>query len=126
MEQILPGNYYYKLKNYERQINCYNVDFYDKKNKIVIEYNGDFWHAREGKYKDDYIIYGRTAAEIREHDKNRLNKVLQSEKVNDIIIVWDSDYRTNPTATVEKLKTLIGELNETRESCNHKRIRELV
>jgi hypothetical protein len=77
--------------------------FYDftYKNKII-EFHGDFWHMNPKKYsaneknKQTNIL----AKDIWEHDKNK--SILANKNGYDILIIWESDYKSDKTNTVLK------------------------
>ena len=126
LDENLNHNTYYKIKNYEQQFNGCNVDFFDKNMNIVIEFNGDYWHGRKGKYDDDFVIYGKTAKERRDYDDNRYKKILNSDKVKDIIIIWESDFRKKPDIIVQKTLEMMEKMYESRDENNSKRIKEVI
>lgn len=70
-------------------------DFADLKNKKIIEYNGDNYHANPKKYlSEDHPHPFRkkiTAQEI--WDKDRLKIKAANEKGFDVLTIWDSEYR---------------------------------
>ena len=114
---------YYKLKNYEKQISGKNVDCYIKDKKLVIEFFGDYWHCRKTFYDDEYIRYGQRAKDVRKNDEIRLKKILTSNEVNGIIIIWESDFRKNPELMINKI---MESINESNKECNYKRIKEII
>nr|DAJ42517.1 MAG TPA: very short patch repair protein [Caudoviricetes sp.] len=124
LEEKYNGKFYYKLKNYEKQFNGKNVDCYEKNSKIVIEFYGDFWHCRQGVYTDDFIRYNEKASDVRKKDSERLEKILQNSNVSNIIIVWELDFRKNPTLCLEKIIEKMEQLNG--KNSNSKRIEEIV
>lgn len=81
---------------------------------IIIEYNGDFWHANPAKYNAaDIVHHGRTAKEIWEHDAERI--ALLESLGYQVIQVWGSDYQTNDTKIISEIvqKLTICEQKET-------------
>jgi len=80
--------------------------------KIVIEYYGDFYHAYEGMYADDFYNAKRcmTAKQIRERDEKRIGEIKESGY--DVIIIWEHDYKDNPDVTFGKLIKDIEQLKE--------------
>lgn len=109
LDNRLGDNYitYYKTKNHEFQINGKNVDFYCKTTKTVIEFYGDWWHMNPSRYKETDVNYNMTAKEIWDRDSYRINQIKESTNVNNVIIVWESDYRKNPTKIIDTLKECI-------------------
>lgn len=102
------NNFYYKIKNYEKQFNNCNADFYDPKSQVVIEFYGNFWHRNPQMYKKDFVSYNQSSEEIWQRDKSREEKIKNHPQVKKMIIVWEDDFRKNPQGTVDKiLKELI-------------------
>lgn len=59
---------------------------------VLLEVNGDYWHANPKFYKaDDIMINGKTAAEIWEYDK-KFKDCLQNSKFK-IIYLWEDDIK---------------------------------
>ncbi len=101
---------YYSSKNFEfGSINeigkFYKYDFVDTKNKIVIEFNGDFWHGNPKLYKSSDIIkksnFCMKVEDIWTRDK------LKNEHMENlgykVFVVWEFDYRLNKDGTVEDI-----------------------
>lgn len=69
--------------------------FYDacctKKNKIV-EYHGDYWHARPSHFDADFIVKqnGMMASEIWARDS--LKEAAAKNRGFDVYVVWESDF----------------------------------
>lgn len=74
---------------------CYFYDFYIPSLNMIIEINGDYWHANPSKYQPTYKFRGQTALEKWEKDKNKNNKAI--EMGYNIICIWESE--------IKKLKT---------------------
>jgi len=88
---------YFKTLNYERQFFGKCVDFYYAPSKTVIEFYGDYWHCHPATYTRDFIRYGIPAHQIWVDDRIRLNKIAEHKDVSRIGIVWESEFKTNPT-----------------------------
>jgi len=71
------------------------VDLYIKELDIVVEFNGDFWHANPKMFKesDSPFPFNKTvtAKEIWKRDFDRL-KFLKT-KVKKVIIIWEKDLK---------------------------------
>lgn len=87
--KILKDNYVYvQLKK------TYFYDFVLEKERLIIEVNGDYWHANPNIYKPDDIIHYPNnnlvkAKEIWENDKNK--KELAIDSNYRIIYIWESE-----------------------------------
>lgn len=73
----------------------YRYDFTDIKNKKIIEYNGDDYHANPDKYSEhdtpNPFRKELTAQEIWTKDTNK--KKLAEENGFKVLVIWDSEYR---------------------------------
>lgn len=76
--------------------NFYLVDFFIKELNLVIEFNGDAWHANPKIYKEEDIpikfnekFESLKAKVIWERDTKKLENL--KTKVRDVIIVWEKD-----------------------------------
>ena len=80
-------------------------------NKIIVEFFGDYWHAHHEKFKpEDIVHHGKTAKEIRQHDKKRIT---QLKKLGYVIhIVWQRDFETDKNKVLKEIKTLIKSYGE--------------
>ena len=78
----------------EMPIDRYTVDELNENKKLILEINGDHWHANPRKYNANDIIGGtgkKTAKQIWERDSEKI-EVLQGMGY-DVIIIWESDFR---------------------------------
>jgi hypothetical protein len=100
---------YYKALNHEMSFCKKQVDFYHKPTKTIIEFYGDYWHCNPAKYSRDFIIYGKSACHVILDDKRRLDRIRDHPDVNDIFIVWESEFRENPTEVVEATINILRE-----------------
>jgi G:T-mismatch repair DNA endonuclease (very short patch repair protein) len=67
----------------------------------VIEFNGDYWHANPNIYKDGTIIRGRTAIEIQQRDKKKLQTAL--DLGFRVLTIWEAEYKVCKLETIEKV-----------------------
>lgn len=75
----------------------------------AIEFFGDYWHANPDIYIAEDIILPSThttAAKQWKKDNDRL-QVLKALGY-DVLVIWESDYRTNPNETVNKCLTFLS------------------
>ena len=94
---------YFATLNYEKQIGGKCVDFIDTKTGIIIEFDGDFWHANPLMYESTELVYDKTAEEIWNNDKKREEHILKFYPNGKIIRVWHSEYLQNVDFTVNML-----------------------
>ena len=102
--------FYFNDHQYEYSIDRYNVDFYDKETKTVIEFYGDYWHGNPTKYNLTDKVYKKTVSEIQEYDKKRKFIIENDKQVNNFFIIWESEYRKNKNECVKLTKKLLKEL----------------
>lgn len=100
---------YYKRNNHEYQIYSKCVDFYLKSKKLVIEFYGDWWHMNPSIYKETDTCYGLTATEIWKKDEERINLIYSSSEVENIIVIWESEFKSNYMDCISKIKEYINE-----------------
>lgn len=65
-------------------------DFFIPSYNLIIEYNGDYWHANPEIYNEDKIFDGRTAKEIWEKDK--LKKEIAEDNGYEFKTIWEKEY----------------------------------
>jgi len=102
---------------YIRDINkkrIYFVDFFVKDVKRVIEFNGDYWHANPNKYSPNQEIpypnnTKKLANEVWSEDAYKLNLIKQHPDIEDVLIIWESDFRNNKTETIKKCLEFINQ-----------------
>lgn len=103
----------------EYPIGPYQLDYYDETLNAIIEFNGDLWHANPKKYsQEDYVknpFLGsyRTAAEIWENDKIRIDYICNKLNNPTVIIVWESDYKSDPQGVEESIVKQLKEIQST-------------
>lgn len=103
------GNIYFATKNQEYYISMknnvfYQYDFTDRKNKKIIEYNGDVYHANPDFYKIGDTPHpfrkNETFEYLRDKDKNKVDAA--EEKGFSILTIWDSEYRKDPEKVIQE------------------------
>lgn len=97
---------------FEEVIFNYSVDCLLPKHKIIIEFNGTFWHADPRFYKaEDKIKFtskaGTTAQDIWKKD-NTKKRFLESLGYT-VMHVWEYDYYRNPQEEKSKLEELLND-----------------
>lgn len=86
------------------------VDELHAEKKIIIECQGDFWHANPLKYKSDDIMNfpGRKvkASDVWKRDADRLQTLKTLGYI--VIQIWESDWNTNMVAQIEHIKEVLN------------------
>lgn len=108
-------NVFFATKNQEyrlqkREGGVWIYDFVDLENKKIIEYNGDEYHANPKMFEaDEYPHPFRkniTAQEIWNKDEKK--RIVAEENGFDVLIIWDSEYRSHKDKTLEKCKNYLN------------------
>ena len=84
-------------------IGKWNVDILIKEKMLVIEFFGDFWHMRPGKFDENYInpISKLSAKQKRDLDNLKIEQ-LTSLGYN-VIVVWENDWKENSEKEKERI-----------------------
>ena len=109
LKQQFPEEIIALEKNvYNSNSKQYFVDIVFCDRKIIVEYNGDFWHCNPNKYNKNYWNPKKQqyAHEIWEQDKVRLKSLMNAGYK--VFVIWESAFRFNKTKTI---KHLVGEIN---------------
>jgi very-short-patch-repair endonuclease len=109
LDEQLTGTTYYQSKNYEYNIDNYRVDFYHKDSKTVVEFYGDFFHRNPAIFEATFNVMGYASEQKWKSDSVRIEEILMSALVNRVIIVWEYDFRIDPTSIVDGIVKQIGE-----------------
>nr|DAQ14815.1 MAG TPA: DNA mismatch endonuclease [Caudoviricetes sp.] len=83
------NSYRHAFFDYENGV--YLVDFYNSEFKLVVEFNGNYWHANPKIYSATDKIRKLTAAEIWAREDKRLNFLQNHDKIDKIIVVWEGE-----------------------------------
>jgi G:T-mismatch repair DNA endonuclease (very short patch repair protein) len=85
------------------------ADIVSMTHKIVVEFNGDYWHCNPSQYKADFFHTKKKcfASEVWSADEHRIQRI--TELGYKVIIVWESEY--NRHGWQERLQESIRELD---------------
>lgn len=88
-------------------LGSYFIDFYDSKTKKAIEFNGTYWHADPSEYDSKEVMNfpgkkALLAQQVWKKDQQRINELLKYDKIKDILIIWQKQYRNFPQETIQK------------------------
>ena len=88
----------------EENIGNYVVDEVDFNSKIIVEVNGDYWHANPKKYDSNEIISYpkgfKSASSVWNKDKDRI-RFFEKEGFK-VFIIWESDMKDNSYLNIFK------------------------
>lgn len=88
----------------------YDIVFFYKNSKKIIEFNGDFWHMNPNIYSaNDYNnVLNKTAQEIWDYFDE---KIMVANKNNfETYVIWESDWKKNKELIIDNcIKFLINE-----------------
>jgi len=107
---------YYAQKNKEYGLlcedKCFLYDFVCTDLKFCIEYHGDHYHGNPLIYKPDDYLRGRGCTKIKVKDKweydNKKINWLKNQRNYDTVIVWDSEWRSEPDIVMAKISNWIN------------------
>lgn len=104
--------------NVEAQFKIYDGRYYlyDMKiDNVIIEFNGDYWHANPTKYSENWINHHNkmTAKEIWEQDRVKRDVALKSNFI--VKYVWESDISSKT-----KFKIFMDEFERELKQCLEK------
>lgn len=107
--QFYSSNSKLGRKTFRLKKKYYAVDLYLPKEKIVIEFYGDYWHCNPEKYIREYYhsINKMTALEIWERDKKRIQEISKKFNVR-FIVVWERDWKKEPEKQMQFIKSEIN------------------
>jgi very-short-patch-repair endonuclease len=80
-------------------------DFGNKNNRLLLEVNGDYWHANPAIYPPDKIIKGVQAHEIWKKDLER--KQWAESKGFQVFVIWEHDLKTGNLSVIEEIHNAI-------------------
>lgn len=85
-------------------LNYYQFDFGNKKHRVLLEVQGDYWHGNENIYKE----FNETQKYNKERD---LKKIEFAEKNNmKLFHIWEEDINKNDFTVLNKIKEYIDEI----------------
>ena len=97
----LLNNEIYLVEN--KSLKTYFYDLCFPHHKIIIEFNGDFWHANPALYKRDDVLNFPKSKNIIAGDlwyKDEIKRNLAILNGYNILTVWENDFNKNKTSTV--------------------------
>ena len=89
----------------------YFIDIFSEPLKLIVEYNGDYWHCHPKKYDSTFFHPKKQmfAKDIWEKDEERLS-VLKKNGYT-IHVIWEDDYKKDVEATLVNLSNVITTLS---------------
>lgn len=97
INHILYGSNEYQLSTLGGHY--YNLDYYDKKLNIVVEFFGDYFHFNPKKYSSDTVFRNIKAQDKWDRDAERLEDI-QNTLDCKIIVIWEASYMSNKQDTI--------------------------
>jgi hypothetical protein len=106
---------FFATKNKEYRLNkkeggVWLYDFVDLKNKKIIEYNGDEYHANPNLYETSDCPHpfrkNITAQEM--WDKDERKKQVAEENGFEVLTIWDSEYKNRKDMILDKCKKYLN------------------
>ena len=81
---------------------------YIQETKTVIEFYGDYWHRNPEIYEGDHPYFKLFVKDKWKKDELRIDVIKESNEVENIIIIWEKEFRKNPTKVIENIIKEIG------------------
>ena len=68
------------------------IDYYCPELSLVIEFNGDYWHANPNRYRPNDVVHDdKLASDIWAHDKLREEIVKKKLGIEHYFVLWETD-----------------------------------
>ena len=102
---------YYKY-DYENS-KIYFFDFVITNKKIIIEFNGDYWHANPKKYNaTDVLNFGGNHVQVSDiWERDEIKKTFAINHGYDILFIWESDFSKNKDDVIKSTIKEIEKIN---------------
>ncbi len=87
----------------------FRVDALFPNQKLIVEYQGTWWHADPRKYGPDDRVgvdYGTSAREVWDRDARR-KEALEARGYG-VCVIWEADWKSDPTTALEFVKMELG------------------
>lgn len=99
-------------KKIKKKVRFYSYDILVESTNLLIEVNGDYWHGNPKIYKPNDLILKGSTGEIKVSNKWKKDaKKIQAAKDAgyNVLVVWESDWKTEPEKTKNKILEKIYE-----------------
>lgn len=98
------------IRNCRQTIQPYELDFVLPYYRLAIEFNGDYFHANPKYYDADDIINSGDKKVLAKDvwAKDEMKKKLAHEVGYDLMIIWESDFDSNPKKVENMLRDYVG------------------
>lgn len=104
------SNIFYATHQNEVRLSSYKYDFTDEKNKKIIEFNGDIYHANPKMFEKDECPHPyrkeTLASEIWKLDEDKKNVALLEGYV--VLVVWEGEYKDDNLYILNKCLEFLG------------------
>lgn len=78
------------------------------KDKIIIEYFGDFWHANKNMFDDEHKKHPYIDLTIREiREKDNIKKQLLEDRGFQYFVIWETDWKNNKEHIKKELREIL-------------------
>ena len=91
---------------------AFKYDFTLKDERKIIEFNGDFWHCNPKIFQSDFYNKPKkmTAQQIWDYDPEK--EIAAREQGYDLLYIWESDFRKERQATIDRCVEFIYAENQ--------------
>lgn len=90
------------------------VDCLSSDGSRIVEFFGDYWHGNPRRFAPDKLIPFRRNKMITAIERNEVDRIRVSELEElgyQVLVVWEMDYKGNPTETIDKCVHFLKGLN---------------
>lgn len=106
----------YKIRKDYSKFGYYAYDIYIDSAHLLIEVNGDYWHANPKFYKESDIVpisknYRPKASEIWQKDVNKVQYAI--DKGYTILVIWEYDLKNNYNSVVQEVLKYVNGKNKS-------------
>jgi len=103
----LSGYYGDKESTVRGKTKVHRVDYINKEQRKIIEFDGDYWHANPNKFSADSMIRKKCAKDIWAADAAKTKDL--EDNGYDVLRIFESEYKNEPEQTITKCKDFLNE-----------------
>lgn len=116
LSSSLPAAQFEGEKLFHSGTHKYFIDIFSEKAKLVVEFNGDYWHCNPTKFSGSFFHHrkNKRAEQIWAEDAERMS--VMQQKGYHTVTVWESEYCSDKQNVLHKLletaKQLTNKVNK--------------
>ena len=100
MSSSFPEACFEGEKFFDSGTHRYFIDVFSEPKKVIIEFNGDYWHCNPSFYSGSFFHPKKkmTAGEIWEYDMSKVMTL--KEKGYNVFVVWENEFNADKSGTL--------------------------